>query len=125
MRAADALEKLSRTRSELLVPHRRQLLMVASQSEDHAVRWNLVQTLARLPVGKTAIMTFGRRLQAWFLTDPSMIVRTCALDALVTIAAREPRLRDMARQLLSEAQHSASAAIRARARRLRGSLPHE
>ena len=118
-RAADAIEKLSRTDANRLGQHRATLLRAAAGTTDAAVRWNLLQTLVRLPAGARATARLGRRLEVWYLTDDSAIVRASALDALVSLAARHEALRPAARRLLDDARTSGSAAVRARARRLR------
>lgn len=119
LRAADAIEKLSRDDTRRLVAHRSTLLRAATRTSDPTVRWNLIQTVARLPSSQRAARSFARRLEVWFLTDRSAIVQACALDALVSMAERDPELRVAARRVLADAKASGSAAVRARARRLR------
>src|SRR5690348_4524821 len=118
LRAADALEKLAHRRTELLTPYREQFLRVGISTADPAVRWNLIQILVRLVSGQRAALSLARRLRAWYLSDASAIVRTGCLGGIVTLAASEPRLTAMAHELLDDAKHAPSAAVRARARRL-------
>ena len=118
LRAADAVEKLSRVIPKRMMSHRSTLIRVAAHTTDAAVRWNLIQTLTRLPCPKRSAPGFARRLEVWYLVDRSAIVRTCALDALVTMAADDARLRPTARRVFDDASRSGSAAVRARARRL-------
>ena len=118
LRAADALEKISRNHRELLMPHQQRLVRVAKRTADPGIRWNLIQILVRLVSGHRAAQSLARQLRVWYLSDPSAIVRTCALDGVVTLAATEPRLTTIAHELLDDANRSPSAAVRARARRL-------
>jgi hypothetical protein len=119
LRAADAIEKLSRTDAARVARHRAELVRVAMRTADPAVRWNLIQTLARATSGARDSARLARRLEVWYLTDRSAIVRATALDALVSLAERHARLRSAAQRVFDDARGSGSAAVRARARRLR------
>jgi hypothetical protein len=119
MRAADALEKVSRQRAEWLARYRSRLMRSAVRTTDLAVRWNLAELLPRLPFDRRSTLLLAHRLEVWYLTDPSTLVRVHALEALVTLARRDARLRPAARRILAEAVRAGSPAVRARARRLR------
>jgi hypothetical protein len=119
LRAADAIEKLSRTDSARLRRYRATILHEAVRTKEPATRWNLIQTLSRLPAGRLADRALARRLEVWYLTDRSAIVQTCALDALVAMGERDALLRPAACRVFADARASGSAAVRARARRLR------
>jgi hypothetical protein len=119
LRAADVLEKVSRTDAAKLNRHRATLLRAAVRTSDPAVRWNLIQTLVRITSGARESARLARRLEVWYLTERSAIVRTSALDALVSLAERDARLRPAARRVFDDARVAGSAAVRARARRLR------
>ena len=118
LRAADAIEKLSRLVPGRMAQHRATFLRVAARTTDPAVRWNLIQALTRVPSSRRAALGFARRLEVWYFVDRSAIVRTCALDALVTMAEGDARVRPAARAVFQDASRSGSAALRARARRL-------
>jgi hypothetical protein len=125
MRAADALEKLSRRDADRLAPYRQQLLRAMLATTDPVVRWNLIQLLPRLTHDRPAAKRLARRLEVWFLTDPSAIVRASALDAVVALAGREEALQSLAQRMLSEGLTAPSAAVRARARRHTGGIATE
>lgn len=118
MRAADALEKVSRQRADQLAPYRRHLLHAAIATTDPVVRWNLIQLLPRLPCGRSALRRLARRLEVWYLMDSSAIVRVSALDAIASLARRDRTLQPLAGRMIAEALTAPSAAVRARARRL-------
>ena len=48
MRAADAIEKITQVRPELLRPHVDTLLAIAASAEDKEVRWHVAQLLGRV-----------------------------------------------------------------------------
>ena len=118
MRAADAVEKISRRRADSLVPYRRRLINATVRTHDPVARWNLIQCLPRLEFGRPAAMRLARRMEVWYLTDQSAIVRTSALDACVALARQEPAIEPIAERLVSKALTAPSPAVRARARRL-------
>lgn len=122
MRAADALEKISRRDAAALRAHRRKLLHAAARTADPVVRWNLIQLLPRLDHGRTAIRRLARRLEVWFLTDASAIVRVSALEAVVALAKRDASLEPLASRMVAEGLTAPIASVRARARRLDRSL---
>ncbi|MFI5229103.1 MAG: hypothetical protein ACHQWU_08540 [Gemmatimonadales bacterium] len=119
LRAADAIEKLSRVDAVRVGRYRATLLTAAAGTADPAIRWNLIQALERLTSGARESARLVRRLEVWYLTDRSAIVRASALDAVVSLAERDARLRAAARRVFDDARRSGSAAVRARARRLR------
>ncbi|HXT14274.1 MAG TPA: hypothetical protein VN706_01505 [Gemmatimonadaceae bacterium] len=118
MRAADALEKISRDDPNCLAPFRRRLIDVCVRTGDPVVRWNLIQCLPRLRHRRPALLRLTRQLEVWLMTDPSAIVRATALDACVALAERDAELRPFGERLVAEALAAPSASLRARARRL-------
>ena len=122
LRAADALEKISRRNATRLGTYRRKLLHWVAHTPDPVVRWNLIQILPRLDHGRSAIRRLARRLEVWFLTDASAIVRVSALEAVVAFAKRDASLEPVARRMVREGLTAPAASVRARARRLDRSL---
>jgi hypothetical protein len=118
MRAADALEKLSRDHPDLLRPGKRRLLGLVESATQQELRWHLAQMIPRLALTPRQVDLVARRLVQW-LEDSSAIVRANALDALVQLARAHDRLGPAVRPHLRRALRSPSAAVRARARRLR------
>jgi hypothetical protein len=117
MRAADALEKLTRDRADLLIPHKRTLLALAGRARQQEVRWHLAQMLPRLLLTRSERLR-GAVLLRDYLRDESVIVRTMAIQALADLAGRTPELRGEVRRLLARAARLGAPAVRARARRL-------
>lgn len=118
MRAADALEKASRSAPVMLQPHRARLLRIARRSDQPELVWHLAQMLPRLRLTSRQANTVGAWLARVFESAGSRIARANALEGLVTLAAHHPGVRSAARQVLKSAAGSPVPAIAARARRL-------
>ncbi len=121
MRAADAVEKVTRTRPKLLQPWKRALLDSLSTSEDKELRWHLAQMLPRLR------LTPSERGQAVdiltsYLKDKSSIVRTFSMQALVDLAARDERILGQVTPLIEQLTQTGTPAMRSRGRKLLGEL---
>ncbi|HEY6943566.1 MAG TPA: hypothetical protein VI431_00395 [Candidatus Acidoferrum sp.] len=117
MRAADAAEKVSVVKPELLKPYKAELLGLLTEAEQIELRWHLAQMIARLP------LTQGERRRAadvlqLYLEDRSSIVRTFALQALADISRNDPELRPRVKEILEQSVVRGTAAMKARARKL-------
>jgi len=117
MRAADAAEKVSRKQPELLRPFKRELMHLLEETSEQELRWHLAQMVPRLP------LTTKERLRATaafrrYLGDRSSIVKTCAMQALADIAAKDESLLLETKALLQESMKSGTAAMKARGRKL-------
>jgi len=117
LRAADALEKASAERPEILAPHRTALLGPVADLEQHDLRWHVVQMLPRLPL-EGADLPRAVRVLVTTLDCESRIARVMAMDALVQLADRMPQLRKRALRAVARAVAAGSPAEQARARKL-------
>jgi HEAT repeat protein len=119
MRAADALEKATVQDASAITPFRKQLVDLLCQTEQKEMRWHLAQMVPRLPLDarerRIAVTALER-----YLEDSSSIVRTCALEALSRLAARNSTLQTRVQKLLRAAERNGTPAMRARARRMLG-----
>lgn len=122
MRAADALEKVSHQRPELLRRFGATLLRTARTSDQPEVQWHMAQLLPGLGL-TPAQRSQARRVLRRYLGSSSSIVQTMSLEALVRLAPDTRAGRTQAQRLLQAASTSPLAAVRARARRLRATLP--
>ncbi len=117
MRAADAAEKVSLERPDLLVPFRTDLLRLLEAATEQELRWHLAQMVPRLPLTKSerlrAFLAFQRYLQ-----DRSSIVRTCAMQALADLVSTDAELVHQVAQLLRKHTQNGTAAMKARGRKL-------
>ena len=117
MRAADALEKVTREHPEWLRPFKRRLLRLAAGGTQQEVRWHLAQMLPRLPLGP-AERREAIAIVDGYLDDRSGIVRTSALQALAELGGDDPATAPMVRRRLLRAAESGTPAMQARARKL-------
>jgi len=117
MRAADAAEKVSLKRPDLLAPFKARLLNLLEAATEQEVRWHLAQMLPRLPLTRRERLRAASALGR-YLEDRSSIVKTCALQALVEIAAKEESLQPEVKALLQKAVRTGTAAMKARSRKL-------
>ncbi len=118
MRAADALERLSRGHGAWLDPYGERLLTEAAAIDQVELRWRLVQILPRLTLNDDQRRRALRLLSDWFETSPSRIVRSSALQAVVDLAERDADLRATAADMLGRAMRSGVPSLAARARRI-------
>jgi HEAT repeat protein len=117
MRAADAAEKVTRKNRELLIPFKRELLDLMSETEQQELRWHLAVMVPGLRLNakerQIAISSLNR-----YLEDRSSIVRTFALQGLADLAQDDPSFRPRVIETLREAARSGTPAMKARSRRL-------
>ncbi len=122
VRAADAVEKITRAHPELLQPWKRPLLETAAELPDKEVRWHVAQMLPRL---KLTFIQQDRAVQILmgYLADESSIVKTCAMQALADLTALDERLLPQVRPLIEQLTRTGTPAMRARGRKLLQTLP--
>jgi HEAT repeat protein len=117
MRAADVLEKVTKSRPEFLKPYKRKLLAIASETEQIEVRWHAALMIPRLALS-AAQRAAALDILFDYLQDHSSIVRTCAMDALAQLASGNSHLRVRVLSLLHELVEIGTPAMRARGRKL-------
>lgn len=117
MRAADAAEKVTVTRPELLYPHKQELLGLLSEAEQIELRWHLALMVPRLELSARERERAAAALQR-YLGDRSSIVKTFAMQGLADLARQDPRLQVTAKRILEESLRTGTAAMKARARKL-------
>jgi hypothetical protein len=117
MRAADAAEKISAQRPELLHPFKAQLLGLAGETSQQELRWHLAPIIPRLPL-TGAEREWSVALLKRFLHDRSSIVKTCALQGLAELAQTNPKLRPEVVGIIEHASRTGTPAMKARARKL-------
>ena len=117
MRAADALEKASATRTGCLRPYAEDLPRVAAATRIQEVRWHPAQMLPRLELS-SAERGRAVELLTGFLDDRSGIVRTCAMQALADLSIDHPGLLADVAPKLSKLAERGTPAMRARGRKL-------
>jgi hypothetical protein len=117
MRAADAVEKITAQRPDLLRPHKHRLLTEFAAIPQQEVRWHVAQMLPRLSLSAAERRQVADIVES-YLDDRSGIVRTCAMQALAEVAMKDPELRARVVPLLQRLTRDGTPAMRARGRRL-------
>ncbi len=117
MRAADAAEKVTAERPGLLQPYKKRLLHEIANIDQQEVRWHVAQMVPRLNLTPTERVRAVGILFA-YLSLKSKIVRTVALQALVSLSYNDSDLRRRVIKLLHEVIETGSPALKARGRKL-------
>ncbi len=117
MRSSDAVEKISRSNPEHLQPHKAFLLNDVIGQAQQEVRWHLAQVIPRLELTDLERTQAARVLFA-FLNDPSKIVQTNALQALVELAWDDDELFPEVKKAVEDLAETGSPAVKNRADKL-------
>src|SRR5271168_2662445 len=117
MRAADAIEKITAQRPDLLRPHKRKILAIAGSTTQQEIRWHAALIIPRLK------LTAKERAAALdilfdYLRDKSSIVKTFAMQAIWDLAASDPKLKSQITPLIEELTQIGTPAMRARGRKI-------
>jgi hypothetical protein len=120
-RAADALERASSRRPEILARWKDALLDRMLDAEENKLRWNLALMVWRTPLNEADTTRAAAVLRTW-LDDKSSIVKTSAMHGLAGLTLWDrsmlPEVLDMLRIL----SRSGTPAMRARGRILLKSM---
>jgi hypothetical protein len=119
MRAADALEKATRSSPQLVSGAADWLLGLLSSTQSKEVRWHLLQMAPRINWQRTRHAALLSAVERAF-SDESAIVQASALQALAELASQSAAFEDALRRRLPWAAESALPSLRARARKLAG-----
>ena len=121
MRSADAVEKITRDKPELLQPHQKKLIRLAGDTEQQEVRWHIAQILPRLMLKPGDRKTAVEILYS-YLEDKSKIVVTFTLQALSDFAVQDKKMQPRLIRILEDFSQTGSPAIKSRSRKLLGKL---
>jgi HEAT repeat protein len=117
MRAADAIEKITLGRPDLLVPYKRKLLEIAAATEQKEVRWHMALMLPRLGLGASERAAAVDILYE-YMKDTGSIVKTLAMQGLWDFAGGDRKLMARVLPLIEEMTETGTPAMRARGRKL-------
>jgi hypothetical protein len=115
MRAADALEKLSREHGRWLQPFKKRLLGLGAESTQKEVRWHVAVMVPRLQLTTSELAQAADFLQN-YLNGYSSIVKTFAMQGLSDLAEKHAVLRPRVVELIRVLTRSGTPAMRARGR---------
>jgi hypothetical protein len=116
MRAADAAEKVSWHRPDLLQPFKAKLLRILDEATQQELRWHLAQIIPRLHLLKKERLRTASVFRL-YLSDPSSIVKTSAMQALADLANTDDNLMPEVKDMLKTLSTVGTAAMRARGRK--------
>jgi hypothetical protein len=117
MRAADAAEKVSRNRPDLLQPYRNELMGLLNEVVQQELRWHLALMIPRLRLTAPERRRAAERLQA-YLDDRSSIVKTFAMQGLADLAMQDSSLKAEVIERIRILTRTGTPAMRARGRKL-------
>jgi len=111
MRAADAIEKISRIKPAYLQSFKIRLINDVSQVEQQEVRWHVAQMLPRLELEKEEIPQIFNLLIHWIEISNSRIVKVNSLQALADMAEKYTDLKPLVINKVEEIITSGSPAM--------------
>jgi hypothetical protein len=117
MRAADAVEKITRKIPELLQPYKKELLGLMAEATQQELRWHLAAMIPRIPLNLKE-RNLAITLLNSYLQDRSSIVKTFALQGLADFALDDPNIRPGVVEILRQASRDGTPAMKARSRKL-------
>ncbi len=124
MRAADAIEKLSREGTSFLKPYTAPLLGLLAETTQQEVRWHLAVILPRLQLTDSECCRVADILQS-YLADKSSIVKTFAMQGLADLTSQCASLHPVVTGLIRTLTRTGTPAMRARGRKLLQKLEHK
>lgn len=117
MRAADAAEKLTRIRPDLLAPFRKRLIEEVGEVDQHEVRRHVAQMLSHVrldPKDRSKAVALLQR----YLGESNVIVVIEAMQTLVDFAQEDRHLRKRITPIVERMVARGTPAMQARARKL-------
>ena len=117
MRAADAVEKVTKRHPEYLKSHKKVLIRHIAGLKQQEVRWHVAQLIPRLKFDEDEKNTAVEILFE-YLKDKSRIVQTNALQALVDLAVKDTVLLPRVMDVVERLSQTGSAAVKNRASKL-------
>lgn len=126
MRAADAVEKVTRTHKEFLVPHKIQLLSLLKSAGPMELKWHIAQLVPRLSLDPHELQEVWSILSYWVQNpNESKIVRVNSLQGLFDFAIDHPAFKVSLQNILNTVEREPIPSLIARIKKLRRFLDHE
>lgn len=117
VRCADVIERVSAQQPELLDPFKLDLFKLAHETQDHALRWQVVLLLPRLwlvPEDYDAVF----EVFDLYLQDENEVVRMYSMEALARLSRKEKVLRLRGLKVLEDLKEHPNIIMRLRAEKL-------
>jgi hypothetical protein len=119
MRAADAVEKITREHPDYLQPHKPQLLSILKSVDHKELKWHIAQLLPRLVLTTTELNDVWNILKHWALNpNESKIVRVNSLQGMFDISTHYPEYAHEFGTAMELMSHEMIPSIRARIKKL-------
>jgi len=117
MRAADAIEKVTVIRPELLQAHKRKLLGKVAAQEQQELRWHVALMLPRLRLTPKE-RNHAVAILFDYLENKSSIVKTFAMQSLADFAMQDRRLSARVVPIVTHLTDTGTPAMQGRGRKL-------
>lgn len=118
MRAADAIEKVSRKKPQYLQSFKKQLFEEITQVAQQEVQWHVAQMLPRLVLEPKEVAEAIKLLEFWLKNSKSKIVQVNSLQAMADIATKHTEYQAQVLLRISDVIQSDSPALQNRAKKL-------
>ncbi len=118
MRSADALEKVTAQKPELLKPYKNKLIEIAKETTQQEVQWHIAQMFGTLKLEDGENVKVYKILNDYYQTSKSNIVKVMSLETMCHIAQSDEALKNNVEKILIGAIKHSSPSITARAKKL-------
>ena len=120
MRAADAVEKITRRNFHYLTKHTDHLLALLHSNLEVEKKWHVAQLLCRVDINAQQLQDVWSMLTHWALNpNESKIVRVNALDALYRMSLEHSRLKENLDDTVKVLKTHAIPSLQARIKKLK------
>jgi hypothetical protein len=102
MRAADAIEKVSKLHPEYLKDYKKRLIQEVYKIDQQEVRWHVAQMFSRLELNENEKELIVNLLFSWLEESSSNIVRVNSMQTLSDLAGENRELRSLVLEKLQE-----------------------
>mgnify|MGYP003576388487 CR=1 FL=1 len=126
MRAADAVEKITRKRNEFLKPHKEQILSLLTSTANKELKWHIAQLVPRLDLDATEVQEVWSILNYWTKNpNESRIVRVNALQGLFEMAQHSAPLKTDLEATIHALEKEPIPSLQARIKKLKKASQHD
>ncbi|SKC83588.1 hypothetical protein [Ohtaekwangia koreensis] len=123
MRAAEAIEKITRQHKEYIQSHKAHLLSLMQTSDHVELKWHIAQLLPRLELSNSELTVVWHKLYYWAMNpNEGKIVRINALQGLHQLSLLHPSLKGSLGEVLTQLGYEKTPWLRASIRKLQKRL---
>ena len=120
MRAVDAVEKITASNKEYLIPHKAQLFAILKSADHKELKWHIAQLITRIDLDNSEAEEVSHILGYWAMNkNESKIVRVNSLQGLFDLSKKFPAIRDAFENAIHAMETEPIPSIQARIRKLR------